>query len=349
MATRISRQLASLKNAYPWISTPIVVSAPMRLFAGPAMAAAVYRAGGIGFIGPGPKPSDLDNSLVEARRTLNIPLSKSLPVGVGFQTFDADLDVAIPALEKHKPAAVWLFASRDGQKEFDLWIKRIKEASPSTQIWIQVGSVVDALKAVRAPAPPDVLVVQGIDAGGHGLVRGAGFISMLPELADAIKDLDIPLFAAGGIADGRGVAAALSLGAAGAVMGTRFLAAKEAKISRGYQQDVLRVSDGGQNTVRTQMYDKMAGRDDWPPQYDGRNIVNKTILDHDSGMDVVENKKLYSEAMKKGDDGWGPEGRLTAYVGSAVGLVKEVIGAEDIVKKSRDEAVSIIRQTNSRL
>ncbi len=66
-------------------------------------------------------------------------------------------------------------------------------------------------------------------------------------------------------------------------------------------------------------------------------------------MDAEQNKILYSEAMKKGDDGWGPEGRLTAYMGCAVGLIKEVIGAEDIVKKAREEAISMIRQASSGL
>ena len=203
-------------------------------------------------MGPGAKPSDLENDLMEARRMLNLPISNlksPLPIGIGFQTFDADLDIAITAIRKHRPSSTWLFASRDGQSEFDLWIKRIRDIAPSTQIWVQVGSVTDALKAIQSEFPPDVLVVQGIDAGGHGLAHGAGVISLVPEVIDALNGSDIPVFAAGGIADGRGVAAALSLGSVGAVMGTRFLASKEARISQGYQQDILRTTDGGQNTV----------------------------------------------------------------------------------------------------
>lgn len=142
--------------------------------------------------------------------------------------------------------------------------------------------------------------------------KGAGIISLLPEVADELKDSNIPLMAARGIADGRGVAAALSLGAVGAVMGTRFLAAKEATVSKGYQGDVLRTKDGGQNTVRTKLYDELAGRTDRPQEYDGRNVVNQSILEHTSGVDFEENKKRYQEATKKGDDGWGENGRLTA-------------------------------------
>jgi nitronate monooxygenase len=293
----------------------------------------------------------LENFLSESHRLLEASPSIShgltQPIGLGIQTFDADIAVASQAIQKYKPSAVWLFAPRDGQLELDVWIASIKKASSETQIWIQVGSVADAIKAAHAPSPPDVLVLQGSDAGGHGLARGAGIISLLPEAVDALRDTNIPLMAAGGIVDGRGFAAALSLGAAGVVMGTRFLASKEAKISKGYQDDVLRTTDGGQNTVRTKLYDELAGRADWPPIYDGRNIVNRSVIDHETGITFAENQKLYKEAMTLGDRGWGPNGRLTAYVGSGVGLISEVAGAADIVKTSREEARASLREASS--
>src|SRR5437763_563577 len=77
---------------------------------------------------------------------------------------------------------------------------------------------------------PDVLVMQGLDAGGHGWEKGAGVISLVPEAVDALEEngfAHIHVLAAGGIVDGRGVAAALALGAEGVVMGTRFLGALE--------------------------------------------------------------------------------------------------------------------------
>jgi nitronate monooxygenase len=311
----------------------------MRIFAGPALAVEVYRAGGIGFMGPGAKPADLDGLFAEAKRMLNHESNGSpLPIGIGFQTFSADLKLASPVIRKYIPAAVWLFAPREGQTELDAWTKEIKTVSPETQVWIQIGSVGDAVKASASTSPPDVLVIQGLDAGGHGLARGAGIISLLPEVADALQGSDIPLIAAGGIADGRGVAAAMSLGAVGAAMGTRFLASEEANVSRGYRDDVLRTVDGGQNTIRTTLYDELAGRTDWPPEYDGRNIINKSFIEREAGLDFEENKTKYGNAAKLGDAGWGKDGRLTAYVGSSVGLVREVSGAADIVKKAREDA-----------
>lgn len=128
--------------------------------------------------------------------------------------------------------------------------------------------------------------MQSVDTGDHVLERGARIISRSPEVIDAVMDTNIPVFAAGRIANRRGVAAALGLGALGAVMGAIFLAVTEAKISKGYQQDVLRISDGGQTAVRMKLYDQMGGKIDWPSLYDGRNIINKTIIGPNLGMNV---------------------------------------------------------------
>ena len=221
-----------LKSTYRWISTPLIVGAPMRVFSSPELATAVSSAGGIGFIGPGKTPEDLDTALQKARkllenrlqsqqsglRIISADLEGALPIGVGFQIFDANFEVALPSIAKHRPAAVWLFVPEEDTDDLSVWMKGIREVAPKTQIWLQVGSVHDAMEAARLSTPPDVLVLQGIDAGGHGLAKGAGIVSLVPEVKDALKAAgsDIPVIAAGGIADGRGVAAALSSGAVGA-------------------------------------------------------------------------------------------------------------------------------------
>lgn len=147
----------------------------MKVLAGPALAVAVSNAGGIGFIGPGAKPSDLEPALKEVTSLVSASDSLSsisqtsglLPIGVGFQTWAGDLSVASKVLEKFRPSAVWLFAPREGQGELDAWTKRIREVSKGTQVWIQVPSVGDAVAAVRSGERPDVMVVQGADAGGQ--------------------------------------------------------------------------------------------------------------------------------------------------------------------------------------
>ncbi|KIX06293.1 uncharacterized protein Z518_04268 [Rhinocladiella mackenziei CBS 650.93] len=349
MAT--AQGLQKLKAVYPFLQAPVIVSAPMRIFAGPELAVATSRAGGLGFIGPGVHPTDLEPKLEKVHDLLKeTPVteqSEMLPVGVGFQLFDGDLEVAAAAVRKYKPIAAWLFVPANGQHDIDRWASKLRRESPGTQIWLQIGSLPDAIVAASSKHAPDVMVVQGIDAGGHGLKKGAGILSLLPEVADHLRRMgfDIPLFGAGGIADGRGVAAVLATGvAAGAVMGTRFLASKEAEVKKGYQEALLGMANGGHTTVRTTLFDRLQGRDDWPEQYDGRAMINASVMEDEVGMPLEENKLLFEEALKGGLPRWGFEGRLTAYMGTAVGLVRTVDSAQDIINQARNQAKESLRQ-----
>ena len=223
---------------------------------------------------------------------------------------------------------------------------RTRQASSATKIWIQIGSVKEAVNTFL-DSWPDVLVVQGTDAGGHGRAQGASLLSLLPEVSDAFEKmfthgqgnektrLKIVLVAAGGIVEARGAAAAFTLGASGVVLGTRLLACPEANIAKGYQDEVLRASDGGQTTLRTKVYDTLRNTV-WPDTHNARGILNKSYVDAMSGMSEDENRRLYNEEMKKGDAGWGVENRMTTYAGSAVGLVREVKPAGEIVREVRD-------------
>lgn len=273
----------------------------------------------------------------------------TLPIGIGFINWGASLPSSLPLIQQYRPAAVWLFSPSSTTSLIE-WTQGIRKASPETKVWVQIGSVADAVEAVRA-VQPDVLVVQGTDAGGHGLAQGASLISLLPEIVDTIHSLatqeGLPtptIVAAGGISESRSAAAALTLGASGVVMGTRFLASPEANISKGYRDSVLRTTDGGQATVRTKVYDNLRGTTGWAETYNGRGIINKSYTDALAGMDEDENKKLYGEAMGKGDAGWDIDGRMTAYAGSAVGLVKEVKGAGDVVREVREGARAVLER-----
>jgi len=191
-------------------------------------------------------------------------------------------------------------------------------------------------------------VLQGTDAGGHSRVKGASILSLVPEVSDALASTysRVPIIAAGGIADGRGVAAALTLGAAGAAIGTRFLATPEARISPGYQRAILAGNDGGQTTVRTQLYNHLKGITDWPEQYDARGLSNASWRDYVAGMPFEQNKELHERAMTKGDAAWGEEeGRTATYAGTAVGLVKETKPASRIVKEIREASKAVLGKT----
>ncbi|PMD34694.1 NPD-domain-containing protein [Hyaloscypha variabilis F] len=348
----------TLKTHYPWTSSPLVSSAPMRLIAASPLAAAVSRAGGLGFLGIGTDTSTFLSLLNEAIATFQaspIPNTPGdiLPVGVGFICWGANLSMALSVMQSSplKPAAAWLFAPRE-TKDLVAWTEEIRKASSGkTKIWVQVGTVTMALDVAKR-CKPDVLVIQGSDAGGHGLAQSSSIITLLPECADALAREqfgDIPLIATGGIVDGRGLAAALMLGASGVCLGTRFLASPEAAISEGYRNAVIQTKDGGVNTARTTVYDQLRGTVGWPETYNGRGVLNQSFRDHESGMSEEENKKLYVDATKLGDQGWGSNGRMTTYAGTGVGLIQSVMPAADIVKEVLTESRGVLARAASKL
>lgn len=337
----------------------------MRLISLPLLAVTVSAAGGLGFIGAGSDLDRLDSWLKEATAQIHSPsLSDSdpeapsgsharlssyhketgmLPIGIGFFNWTPQDQIdhyLIPAVKKWKPCAIWQFGAYKNQDYAEV-AARVRDVCPQTKIWVQVGSVSDAVEVVRL-ASPDVLVVQGADAGGHGLVQSAGVISLLPEVIDALTTHNVikkvSVVAAGGIVDGRGVAAGLALGADGVCMGTRFLASEEANVARGYKVEVVRASDGGLSTVRTKVYDQLRGTTMWPERYNARGVINESYRDVERGMELEENKRLYEEAVERGDSGWGVKGRVTTYAGSGVGLVRAVMGTGEIVREVREEA-----------
>lgn len=354
----LSRKLLTQKltQALPWISTPLVVGAPMRVFAGPDLAVAVSAAGGLGFIGPAPRTLDMQKDLEVARKVVQDQMqgmrgtgpsekTSALPVGVGFQLWSDDLGTATTLVEQHQPCVAWLYAPCDEGSDFAEWTTALRQASSNTQIWIQIGTIREIHHLTKLSPPPDAIVVQGTEAGGHGRDKdGIGLITLLPEVVDLLKGsgLEVPVLAAGGIADGRGAAAALCLGAHGIVMGTRFLAATEARISRGYQQEIIRANDGATNTTRTLLYNHLRGTFGWPEAYAPRTIINQTFLDHIQGVPFSDLKKLHDEASALGDKGWGPQGRLATYAGASIGLIHGVKDAHAIVDETRQEIRKIL-------
>jgi nitronate monooxygenase len=328
----------------------------MRLIALSSLACAISNAGGLGFIGAGSDASTLDDELAKCRSSLTVESSAgTLPVGVGFLLWAGDklLQDSLPVLERYKPAAVWLFG-HEHTDQLARWTTETRRVTDSkSKIWIQIGTVREALEAVKS-CQPDVLVVQGTDAGGHGLEKCAGLLTLLPEVSDAVTDycqansVAVPtLIGAGGISEGRGAAAALTLGASGIVMGTRYLAAPESNMAKGYQDAVLDASDGGVNTARGKLYDTLRGTRDWPAHYGGRSVLNESWHDAAKGMSVEENQKLYDEALKQGDAGWGAKARLTTYAGTGVGLVRRVQPAAEITREVREGAVRVLKQSSS--
>lgn len=200
---------------------------------------------------------------------------KPLPIGVGLIAWaagksDAERERLLSGVLAHRPCALWLFApDKPGAEGFRPWVdatrREAQRLSTSVAVFAQVSSVREAMEA--ADAGVDVIVAQGADAGGHGTKAGAGVISLVPEVKDALTQHghgSVPLFAAGGVMEGRGFASVLALGADGAVLGTRLLLAEEATLHPSYRQAIIDTSDGGQSTLRTRLFDELRGTTGWP-------------------------------------------------------------------------------------
>ncbi|KIX04554.1 uncharacterized protein Z518_05424 [Rhinocladiella mackenziei CBS 650.93] len=331
----------SLLTQLPWTTAPLIANAPMGGFAGAQLAVAVSEAGGLGFIGtitPGTLKQELSAAveLLQTSKTLDTSSSKTLPIGIGMLPFITNIDDMLPHLAQNPPAVIWLFAAKE-RNDYAAWAEQSRKVCPDTRIWVQVGSVSAALEIAKS-TKPDALVLQGSDAGGHGFENGASIVSLIPEAIDTLAANgygDIPLLASGGIADGRGAAAAFALGAKGAVMGTRFLAAKETAVPPGYRDLVLAARDGGMSTVRSKLFDNVKGPNIWPEEYDGRSLVTKSYMEHVQGVAIEEIREKHNEAVKGADQGFGSTNRANVWAGAGVGLVNTVTTAADIVSEVR--------------
>jgi len=188
------------------------------------LVAAVSNAGGLGTLGIARTPAEQIPKDIGAIRE-----ATKGPFGVNFLLFIAREPAIDAALNARPPvfSAAWARADQDLRALFG----RAHEAG--SQVMYMVGTVPEALRAKAAGA--DVIVAQGTEGGGH--VGWMATMAVLPMIVDAVGST--PVLAAGGIADGRGLAAALALGAQGALLGTRFLATKESPLHTNFKQAVL--------------------------------------------------------------------------------------------------------------
>ncbi len=299
-----------------------VALAPMGGSAGGDLAAAVSNGGGLGLIGGGRESSDwLEHEITILQR------STDKPWGVGFLTWAASVDAVARSLE-YGPSTVML--SFGDPRTFAKLVR-----GSGAKLIIQVVDLDEARQAVDVGA--DVVVAQGAEAGGHGGVRARGTLPFVPAVVDLVRP--IPVLAAGGIADGRGLAAALSLGAAGAMLGTRFQASTEAIVDAKIVKAIL---DGrGEDTERSRVLDIARGAS-WPEQYPGRSLRNDFIelwrgREKELQSDT-EAQRIFREAAAAGDMSVVP-----VWAGEAIDLITESRSAADIVRDVAAGAEEILR------
>ncbi|CCG81993.1 Nitronate monooxygenase [Taphrina deformans PYCC 5710] len=319
----------SVNRLFSSIRYPIF-GAPMANVSGSAVAAAVSRAGGLGLIGGGYSTDKLRKDVMDAVETL-----KDEPYNIGFGVLTFSIkdqsivhDILRDVEESGKVNSVWLFGG-DEEK----WIPGLKRDFPELVVMVQVHNVQAAQRMVECGA--DVIVAQGSDSGGHGGAESSSIISLVPEIVKSCPG--VPVLAAGGISNGQGIFAALSLGAAGVVLGTRFMLSQESLLPQKAKEVACRAKDGGRTTVQTRLYDEMRGTTDWPMNFTGRAIRNKTIEESLTGREEAELKEAYKTAVGAED-----YSRVVCWAGTGVGLVNDILPAAQIVTnlvKEYNEAV----------
>jgi nitronate monooxygenase len=308
--TRLTQQLG--------LTHPII-SAPMAFAAGGKLASAVSVAGGLGLIGGGYGDQDwLDAEFRAAGNAV---------IGCGFITW---------ALKK-QPQLLDLVLARNPRAIFLSFGNPQPFASPikasGAMLICQVQTRRDAEQAIDCGA--DIVVAQGSEAGGHGERRAT--MTLVPEVADLIaaRSPSTLLCAAGGIADGRGLAAALMLGADGALVGSRLWASSEANVSP--RMHVAALAATGDDTIRSQVMD-LARKLDWPPRYTARVLRNAYIErwhGREAELLTVADAEAakYRKAWAEGD----PEGSNT-FVGEAAGLIHAIEPVAVIIERMVAEA-----------
>lgn len=312
-----------------------VLSAGMAFAAGPALAAAVSNAGGMGFLGAGLAPPEGIAAMIAATRRLT-----NRPFGIGFVT-PFFTEVHLAACREARPHAVVFFWEQPQRA----WIEALQASG--TQVWMQVGSLAEAKEA--AACGVDAVIAQGAEAGGHNRAS-AGMMTLLPAVVDALAPL--PVIAAGGIADGRGLAAALALGAQAAWCGTRFLAAEESEAHAEYKRRVLGASVD--DTLRTALFGP-----EWPDQ--SMRVLKNRVVREWAGREA-EARALPATGTTIGRTMLGgqevPLPRFSVILpttetegdfeemgltmGESAGLIREVRAAGAIVREMAAQAEAIL-------
>jgi nitronate monooxygenase len=305
-----------------------IALAPMGGAAGGALAAAVARGGGLGMVGA----EGGDRQLLDRELSI-VAAGTDQPWGVGFQTWAIEAGAVERALE-YGPRAVML--SFGDPSPFVEVIRRAGAA-----LIIQVTDLEEARQAVDLGA--DVIVAQGTEAGGHGARRGRSTLPFVPVVVDLAAP--VPVLAAGGIADGRGIAAALALGAAGALVGTRFQATTEALVDPATTKAI--VEGRGQDTERSSVLDIVRGSR-WPSsQYTARTLGHPH-LDRWRGResDLVGDAQARQDYQTDVAQGVIPA--LPVWAGEAIDLITDVPSAADLVTTLAAQAVDALARAGRR-
>jgi nitronate monooxygenase/enoyl-[acyl-carrier protein] reductase II len=287
------------------------------------LAAAVSNAGALGGLGGVYRegPAMLRDQIRRTRELTSNPFSVNLWCFL-LDQFPQFLEVAI---EERVPSVTLSFGAPG------------KHAARAKEAGLTVLHQVQTVAGARAAAAEgvDVIIAQGGEAGGH--TGNVATMALVPQAVDVAGR--IPVIAAGGIADGRGLVAALALGAQGAIMGTRFVASEESTPPRGHREKIVAAT--ADDTVFTDVFDIIDGMK-WPSGISGRSLRTPFAEEwHGREAELASRRDaILAESSVPNE---APERAWSAYAGQSSGLVHEVKPAAAIVADIMKEAESVLR------
>jgi enoyl-[acyl-carrier protein] reductase II len=299
-----------------------IIQAGMVWVSGWKLASAVSNEGGLGLIGSGSMKPDLLREHIKKCKA-----ATDKPFGVNIPLLRSDAEDLVKVTIEEKVKIVFSSAGHPGK-----FIKMLKENN--IKVVHVIPSVKHALKAEEVGC--DAVVGEGVEAGGHNGINETTTLTLIPQLVDAVK---IPVIAAGGIADGRGILAALSLGAEGVQIGTRFAATVESSAHQNYKQKVVEAKDDG-----TVLAFKKIGL----VRMLKNDFANRARLAEKEGWDEIKLKELLGSKRERlgifeGDEN---EGELEA--GQSSGLVKEILTVNELFAKLLGE-ISKAQERNEKI
>ncbi|PWN47407.1 2-nitropropane dioxygenase [Violaceomyces palustris] len=354
-----------LFRLHPSMRYPIVCG-PMANASGGRLSSRVSRSGGLGFVGGGYlSPHGMEKELCDCREELGWKEGKGrLEVGVGLlcwrlsQIPEEEAIEILKVVIRFRVRAVWLsFGDREQMVRWCTLVREMEgringEEEDGLRLWIMIGKV-EELDFTLRECEPDVLVVQGIEAGGHGDSTSPPLQNLLSTISNLLPawSPSLPLVGAGGLSDGRSLLSILSLhpSISAGVFGTRFLLAEESTYSPAQKSLLVQASrsKGELGTVRTLAFDLARGTLGWPQGVDGRGLFNTTVHEYQQlradgqGQQSLESiRQVYAQAVERGD-----VGRIVTWAGTGIGRMDaRVQPVLEIVQQIADQLSLAVRE-----
>ena len=282
------------------------------------LAAAVSEAGGLGIIGAANAPADWVRDQIRETKKLT-----DKPFGVNVMLMSPYAEEVAKVVAEEGVAAVTTGAGNP-EKFMKLWKEKNIKVIPV------VASVALTKRMERCGA--DAVIAEGCESGGH--VGESTTMALVPQVVDAVN---IPVIAAGGIADGRGIAAAFMLGAKGVQMGTRFVVTKECQVHSNYKERIIKAKD-----IDT----RVTGRSTGHPVRTLRNGMTKKYLEMEkNGASLEELEYLTLGALKKAVvDGDIQDGSVMS--GQIAGMIKEELSCKEVMDQLVEETDVLMKGTD---